>query len=73
MVSKICALLQFERKTWSLGHSFTWSLSHSVTQLSGVHGLKDFHCSDHLVESFGRSVLKSNFYHKATQQDQVTE
>ena len=37
--------------------------------------MNDFLCSDHLLESFdGRSytygsVLKSNFYHKTTQQD----
>ena len=43
--------------------------------MSGVHGLKDFLYSDHLLESFdGRSytygsVLKSNFYHKTTQED----
>ena len=46
-----------------------------LSSLSGVHSLKDFLSSDHLVESFdGRSytygsVLKSNFYHKTTQQD----
>ena len=39
-----------------------------LPSLSGVHGLKDFLCSDHLVELLhGRSytygsVLKSNFY-----------
>ena len=46
-----------------------------LPSLSGAHGLKDFLCIDHLVESiYGRSytygsVLKSNFYHKTTQQD----
>ena len=43
--------------------------------MSGVHGLKDFLYSDHLLESFYvrsytyGSVLKSKFYHQTTQED----
>ena len=44
--------------------------------MSGVHRLKDFLCSDHLLESFeGRiytygSVLKSKFVHQRIHEDE---
>ena len=44
--------------------------------MSGVHGFKDFLCSDHLLESFaGRiysygSVLKSKFVHQRIHEDE---
>merc|ERR1711923_589432 len=46
-----------------------------LPSLSGVHGLKDFLCSAHLLESFeGRiysygSVLKSKFVHQRIHED----
>ena len=59
------------------GGSQTFFSTHGnyLPSLSGVHGLKDFLHSDHLLEWFdGRSYSlkhshKCNFYHKTTQQD----
>merc|ERR1711923_658568 len=47
-----------------------------LPSLSGVHGLKDFLCSAHLLESFDGqiytygTVLKSKFVHQRTQEDE---
>ena len=52
------------------------TLDDQLPSMSGVHGFKDFLCSDHLLESFdGRiysygSVLKSKFVHQRTQEDE---
>ena len=59
------------------GGSQTFFSTHGnhLPSLSGVHGLKDFLHSDHLLEWFDvriytyGSVLKSNFYHQITQED----
>ena len=59
------------------GGSQTFFSTHGnhIPSLSGVHGLKDFLHSDHLLEWFDvriytyGSVLKSNFYHQITQED----
>ena len=59
------------------GGSQTFFSTHGnhLPSLSGVHGLKDFLHSDHLLEWFDvrsytyGSVLKSNFYHERTQED----
>ena len=73
--ASVCMLsLLSSRAEWGHGTFFSTHGNH-LPSLSGVHGLKDFLWSDHLLESFnGRSythgsVLKSNFYHKTTQED----
>ena len=54
---------------------FFSTYGNQLPSLSGVYGLKDFLSSDQLLELFDvriytyGSVLKSNFYHKMTQQD----
>ena len=51
------------------------TLDDQLPSMSGVHGFKDFLCSDHLLESFdGRiysygSVLKSKFVHQRIHED----
>ena len=51
------------------------TLDDQLPSMSGAHGLKDFLCSAHLLESFeGRiytygSVLKSKFVPQRTQED----
>ena len=52
------------------------TLNDQLPSMSGVHGFKDFLCSDHLLESFdGRiysygSVLKSKFVHQRIHEDE---
>ena len=52
------------------------TLDDQLPSMTGVHGFKDFLCSDHLLESFdGRiytygSVLKSKFVHQRIQEDE---
>ena len=74
---KICEI-QCHLHTRVGGGPGTFFLTHGnhLPWLSGVHGLKDFLCSDHLLESFdGRiytygSVLKSKFVHQRTHEDE---
>ena len=66
--------LTYSRVGWGPRIFFS-THGNQLPSLSGVHGLKDLLCSDHLVESFyGRSYSlkhshKCNFYHQTTQQD----
>ena len=63
------------RAGWPPKTSFA-TLNDQLPSMSGVHGFKDFLCSDHLLESFdGRiytygSVLKSKFVHQRIQEDE---
>ena len=70
-----CVMVTSIRVGWG-PRTFFSTHGNQLPSLSGVHGLKDFLSSDHLVKSFdgisytyGGSVLKSNFYHKTTQED----
>ena len=63
-------------RLWFGSGTFLTRHDDQLPSLSGVHGLKDFLCSAHLLESFdGRiytywSVLKSKFVHQRTQEDE---
>ena len=63
-------------RLWFGPGTFLTRHNDQLPSLSGVHGLKDFLCSAHLLESFdGRiytywSVLKSKFVHQRTQEDE---
>ena len=81
---KICTYFTEMLDCWSRLYSRLWfgpgtflrRHDDQLPSLSGVHGLKDFLCSAHLLESFdGRiytywSVLKSKFVHQRTQEDE---
>ena len=63
-------------RVWWGPQTFLTTLTNQLPllpSLSGVHGLKDFLCSDHLLESFmvefRLKVLKSNFHCKRPYED----
>ena len=62
-------------RVWQGPQRFLTRHDNQLPSLSGVHGLKDFFCIDHLLESFygGSYSLKhfhkSTFHHKRTQED----
>ena len=71
-----CAGVWVQTRPGWLPKTFFSTHGNQLPSRSGVHGFKDFLCSDHLLESFaGRiysygSVLKSKFVHQRIHEDE---